>query len=176
MDVGRDTSRGVVANIGAAFSTHRKPSGKNRAVGSRTPSVGLPVGGGHRIHRAPSVVPDEAQRFSEGPSSTLSFGDSGPEFHATPIVRSVAQKDPFRDRLSSGRERPKPPQCLRLLLGHLDEFQSLNICPRHVRCLRPVAAKHDRHAPLGIIAGGIVVAADLLARRHIERIVEGERR
>jgi hypothetical protein len=54
--------------------------------------------------------------------------------------------------------------------------RALHVRPRDIRGLRPVAAEHHRHAPLRVVAGGIVVAADLLARRHIERIVEGERR
>ena len=60
-------------------------------------------------------------------------------------------------------------------LGHLHKLQTLHIRPRDVRGLRPVPPEHHRHAPLRIVAGGIVVAADLLARRHIERIVESKR-
>jgi hypothetical protein len=60
--------------------------------------------------------------------------------------------------------------------GDLNELQGLHVRPCDVRGLRPVAAERHRHAPLRIAAGRIVVAANLLARRHIERIVEGERR
>ena len=35
--------------------------------------------------------------------------------------------------------------------------------------------KHDRHTALRVIAGRVVVAADLLASRHVERAREGER-
>ena len=56
-------------------------------------------------------------------------------------------------------------------LRHLHQFLPLHVRPRDVRCLRPVAAKHDRHAALRVAARGIVVAADLLAGRDVERVV-----
>ena len=46
---------------------------------------------------------------------------------------------------------------------HLHEFQPLHIGPRQIRGLRPRAAEHHHHAPLRAVAGGIVVASDLLA-------------
>jgi len=38
--------------------------------------------------------------------------------------------------------------------------------------LRPIAPKHHRHTPLRVVAGRIVVAADLLPGRHVERCAE----
>ena len=48
-------------------------------------------------------------------------------------------------------------------LRHLDQFQPLHIRPRDIRGLGPVSPEHHRHAPLRVVAGGIVVASDLLA-------------
>jgi len=48
-------------------------------------------------------------------------------------------------------------------LRHLHQFQPLHVRPRDIRRLRPVATEHHCHAPLRVVAGGILVAADLLA-------------
>jgi len=48
-------------------------------------------------------------------------------------------------------------------LRNLHKFQPLDVRPRDIRRLRPGAAKYDRRAPLRVVAGRIVIAADLLA-------------
>src|ERR1017187_754579 len=60
-------------------------------------------------------------------------------------------------------------------LSNLGKLDSFHVRPRDIRSLGPVSAKHHRRAPLRVVAGGIIVAANLLARRHVEGIVEGER-
>ena len=67
-------------------------------------------------------------------------------------------------------------QCDILPLRHLHQFQPLHVRARDVCGLRPVAPERHRDAALRITARRIVVAADLLAGRHVERIVEDERR
>ena len=52
-------------------------------------------------------------------------------------------------------------------LRHLLQLQPRHVRPHDTRGLPSRAAEHHRHAPLRVVAGGIVVAADLLARRRI---------
>jgi hypothetical protein len=57
-------------------------------------------------------------------------------------------------------------------LRYLHQFEALHVRLRDVRRLRPRAAEHHRHAPLRVVAGGIVVAADLLAWLAPEPLAE----
>ena len=79
---------------------------------------------------------------------------------------------PSRSRNLAGPETPSARGAGR---SHRQLISPCTFVPRDIRRLCPVATKHDRHAPLRVVAGGIEVAADLLTRRHIERIVEESR-
>ena len=61
-------------------------------------------------------------------------------------------------------------------LRHLHEIKARDVGAADVRRFGPVPSEHHRHAPLRVVASRIVVAANLLPRRHVERVVVQERR